>query len=517
MAETLRGLGRVSAKQVVIGLALSFLLLFVGIFGYFIAIGVTQTQQRFEERSAAAAQVVATNAFWISEVANQTLRRVDAALGPEMFATAEDFAQVLQGLPSITEIYVIDSRAQTIYSTVPGAKDVSVADREYFTALLKGAEFYTSPMIVSRLTADRIFVFSKRVEREGVFAGAIMVSFSGTLLEDLYDTLGLESGSTVSLIRDDGQLVARYPFADAPVDLSSSPLFMQYLPESENGTYVSSASPVDGVARVVSYRRVPDTRLVALASIASGPGWSAFYGAILTVLFITSPVIVGLILGCWWIIRLLTRDAHQVSELRAAADLNTMLFREIHHRVKNNLQSVQALVRLQDIPEEAKRDLQARFAAMAAMHEHIYKHDRYQDIDAHDFVPAVVDQVKVAYGSGASLTYDIEHLAVDRDHATPLALLLSELVTNAFKYAFPDGSQGGVTIVLKGLANGLAQLTVQDNGIGMDVNGERPSMGMRLIRGVVAQMGGTYSFRTSEGLIFEAQLSLSTEQRRAST
>ena len=182
VAGSLEGLGEVSAKQVVIGLAVSFLLLFVGIFGYFISIGVKQTQQRLEERSAAAAQVVATNAFWISEVANQTLRRVDAALGPEMFATAEDFALVLGGLPSITEIYVIDADAQTIYSTVPGAKDVSVADREYFTALRAGAAFYTSPMIVSRLTADRIFVFSKRVERKGTFAGAIMVSFSGVLL-----------------------------------------------------------------------------------------------------------------------------------------------------------------------------------------------------------------------------------------------------------------------------------------------------------------------------------------------
>ena len=517
MAETFKGLRRVSTKQVVIGLALSFLLLFVGIFGYFIAVGIKQTQQRFEERSAAAAQVVATNAFWISEVANQTLRRVDAALGPEMFATAADFAQVLQGLPSIAEIYVIDPSARTIYSTVPGAKDVSVADREYFTALRDGAPFYTSAMIVSRLTGDRIFVFSKRVERKGTFAGAIMVSFSGVLLEDLYKTLSLDRGSTVSLIRDDGQLVAHYPPTDGPVDLSSSPLFTQYLPHADHGTYVSKASPVDSVDRVVSFRRIPDTRLIALASIASDPGWSAFSGAILTVLFITSPIILGLILGCWWIIKLLTRDARQASELRAAADLNTMLFREIHHRVKNNLQSVQALVRLQNIPEVAKRDLEARFAAMAAMHEHIYKHDRYEDIDAHDFVPAVVDQVKVAYGSSADLVYDIEHLAVDRDHATPLALLLSELVTNAFKYAFPDGSHGVVTIVLKGLENGAALLIVRDNGIGMDINGDRPSMGMRLIKGVVAQMGGTYSFRTTDGLIFEAQLSLSTEQRRASS
>lgn len=517
MAGPLKGLSKTSAQQVVIGLALIFLALFVGIFGYFISVGVRQTQQRFEERSAAGAQVVATNAYWISEVANQTLRRVDTALGPAMAATEEEFAGVLEGLPSITEVYVIDALARTIYSTVPNAKDVSVADREYFTALRDGAAFYTSPMIISRLTGDRIFVFSKRVERAGAFAGAIMVSFSGTLLEDLYDTLDLETGSTVSLVRDDGQLIARFPPSDGPVDLSQLPLFTQYLPAADQGTYASSSSPVDGIARVVSYRRIPDTRLIALTSIASGPGWAAFNGAIITVLFITSPVLLGLFLGCWWIIRLLGRGARQTADLEAAAELNTMLFREIHHRVKNNLQSVQALVRMQDIPNEAKRDLQARFAAMAAMHEHIYKHDRYHDIDAHDFVPAVVDQVKVAYGSGATLVYEVDHLAVDRDHATPLALLLSELVTNAFKYAFPDGREGTITIRLTTATEGLAQLTVQDDGVGMDVENQRPnSMGMRLIKGVVAQMGGNYSFRTTDGLVFEAVIALSTEQRRAS-
>ena len=517
MTITLKGLSRISAKRVVVGLALLFLALFISIFAYFIAVGIRQTQQRFEERSAAGAQVVATSAYWISEVANQTLRRVDTALGPEMSASPEEFAPVLEGLPAITEVYVIDALARTIYSTVPGAEQVSVADREYFTALRDGASFYTSPMIVSRLTDDQIFVFSKRVERAGTFAGAIMVSFSGKLLEDLYSTLGLETGSTVSLVRDDGQLVARFPPAEAPIDLSNLPLFTEYLPKSDQGTYVSPTSPVDGIARVVSYRRVPETSLVALTSIASGPGWASFTRAIVTVLFITSPIILGLVLGCWWIIRLLTRDARQAADLQAAAELNTMLFREIHHRVKNNLQSVQALVRMQNIPDDAKRDLQARFAAMAAMHEHIYKHDRYLDIDAHDFVPAVVDQVKLAYGASAELVYDIEHLAIDRDHATPLALLLSELVTNAFKYAFVDRQDDGLlAISLKGLPDGMALLTVLDNGVGMDIDGERKSMGMRLIKGVVGQMGGTCTFRSADGLIFEAKLSLSTEQRRAS-
>lgn len=494
----------ISAIRVAVGLMLVFLALFVAIFAYFVAIGARQTQERLEVRSAGAAQVVATHAYWLSEVANQTLRRVDAALGPTMSGDAEDIRPALDGLPIVIETFIIDANANTIFSTVPGASDVSVADREYFTAVRDGAAFYTSPMLVSRLTGDQIFVFSKRIERNGAFAGAIMVSYSGVLLEELWQTLDFDTGSTISLVRDDGQLMARFPPAEGPVDLSTLPLFTEFLPAADEGSYTSASSPVDGVARVVSYRKVPETTIVAVASVESSRTWASFTNVILTVVLIASPILLGLALGCWWIVLLLKRDSRQAQEL-------TMLFREIHHRVKNNLQSVQALVRLQDMPEKARQDLQSRFSAMAVMHEHIYQHDRYVDIDASGFIPAVVEQVKIVYGSDVELVFDIAPVIVGHDQATPLALLLNELVTNAFKYAFPASEAGAITIVLLPDEDGYAKLVVSDDGVGMSVPDERGSMGMRLIKGVVAQLEGTCQFRNANGTTFEARLKLSAD------
>ncbi|HTO28329.1 MAG TPA: cache domain-containing protein [Devosia sp.] len=501
-----------SAIPAAIGLMLVFLAVFAAIFGYFLAIGIRQTEERLVERSSAAAQVVSSHAFWIAEVAHQTLRRVDAALGPTMSGSMADLGPVLEGLPSVTQVYIIDAQARTIYATVEGASTVSVADRDYFIAVRDGASFYTSPLLVSRLTGERIFVFSKRVERAGEFAGAIMVSFPESLLEELWRNLDLEGTSTLSLARNDGQLIARFPPTEGPVDLSQTRLFTEHLTASDTGTYTSESSPVDGVARVVSYRRVPGTSIIAIASVGSAETWANFRGAVVTVFIIVSPIVLGLVLGCAWIVRLLYRDAAQAKALQASLEANTMLFREIHHRVKNNLQSVQSLVRMQDLPQAAKLDLQSRFAAMAAMHEHIYKHDRYEDIDAHDFIPAVVDEVMMAYGSDAVVHYAVDHIPVDRDHATPLALLLSELVTNACKYAVADG--GTITVGLSQGANGRAQLTVRDSGAGIEP--ERMaggSMGMRLIKGVVAQMDGTHSFRTDGGTVFEADIALSTGVR----
>ncbi|HEV2518073.1 MAG TPA: cache domain-containing protein [Devosia sp.] len=492
-----------SAVQVAIGLMVTFLVLFAALFGYFIAVGVNQTNQRFQERSSAAAQVVAADVFWIVEVANQTLRRVDTALGPAMSGNPQDLKPALDGLPAVVDVYIIDAEANTIYATVPGADAVSVSDRDYFTALRDGAEFYTSPMIVSRLTGDRIFVFSKRVERNGAFAGAIMVSYSDSMLENIWKTLDLGDGSTISLVRDDGQLMARYPPAEEAVDLSALPLFTQYLPASPEGSYASDRSPVDGVARVVSYRAVEGTSIIALASVATDEAWQAFVRNILIVLLIVSPVIVGLALGSWWIVVLLNRDTRHTEQL-------TTLFREIHHRVKNNMASVQALVRMQNIPDEAKRDLQSRFAAMAALHEHIYRHDGYASVSARELVPAMVEQVNAAYGSTAAIEYDIADVEIGHDQATPMALLLSELVTNALKYAFPNGRRGTISIVLSPAdPSGRSKLIVRDDGVGMPDTDARSSMGMRLVKGVVAQLQGDFQFRNDRGAVFEASVVLS--------
>jgi two-component sensor histidine kinase len=170
---------------------------------------------------------------------------------------------------------------------------------------------------------------------------------------------------------------------------------------------------------------------------------------------------------------------------------------------------VQSLVRMQDMPRSAKIDLQSRLSAMAAMHEHIYRHDRYEDIDASELIPVVVDEVVHAYGTGAEVVYDIDHVAVDRDHVTPLSLLLSELVTNALKYAFADGRDGTITVTVRDRDNGRCDLVVADNGVGFGPMSETPaSMGLRLIRGVVSQMGGSYGFVNENGTRFEANLAL---------
>ena len=87
-------------------------------------------------------------------------------------------------------------------------------------------------MLVSRLNGEQIFVISKRVERNGVFVGAAIVSFNSNLIEKVWNSLRFDPTSTVSVVREDGLIVARYPRLEGTMDISASVLFTTYLPQS---------------------------------------------------------------------------------------------------------------------------------------------------------------------------------------------------------------------------------------------------------------------------------------------
>jgi hypothetical protein len=206
---------------------------------------------------------VAINTVWIVEVAGQALRRMDSALGadPQDRATTAyaDIRDALNGLPVSAQAYIVAPDGETLYSTDPSVQPIDVRDREYFSAPASGQRFYTSSLMVSRLNDQQIFTFSRRIERRGDFAGVAIISFEVALLSELWTALDLDAESTISMVREDGMLVARYPFADGPLDLSEHVLFAEHLPQGSEGTYSSAASPVDGAQRVVGFRKVNGT------------------------------------------------------------------------------------------------------------------------------------------------------------------------------------------------------------------------------------------------------------------
>ena len=191
-----------------------------------------------------------------------------------------------------------------------------------------------------------------------------------------------------------------------------------------------------------------------------------------------------------------------------------LLLKELHHRVKNNLQIVSSLLRMQSrqLKDEnaifAIQDSRNRVEAMALIHQRLYQRDNFTDIPIREYVKNLVSNVAESYGANSGqmhLEIDVEDLNIDVETAIPLGLILNELVSNAFKHAFEDMTSAKLELVFKHQKSGL-YLKVQDNGKGMpgdfDIN-ENKSFGMDLINSLVNQLRGQITITNDSGCKFE--------------
>jgi len=198
-----------------------------------------------------------------------------------------------------------------------------------------------------------------------------------------------------------------------------------------------------------------------------------------------------------------------------------VLLREMHHRVKNNLQVVSSLLSLQARQltdpgaSNAIRDSKSRVEAMALLHQKLYQHEELRHIALPDYVTLLVNTVLGTFGFEASAVarIDVADVAADVEVALPLGLLLNELLTNACKYALPGQPAPSLEVRLEQLADGDLHLRVSDNGPGVPTaeDGAAPSFGRRLM-GLLAQQLETtlrWSERPGGGTVTDARIPLS--------
>jgi len=168
------------------------------------------------------------------------------------------------------------------------------------------------------------------------------------------------------------------------------------------------------------------------------------------------------------------------------------------HRVKNSLATVAGLLRVQarSAPSEevksALEDASARVTTIAQVHDHLWRGAEIGFIDLADFMSELCKKLK-GTTAGHALNCDADPLLLSADHAIPLGLLLNEIVTNAVKYAYPDG-EGTIDITAREI-DGHLRVDISDQGIGLpegfDIDQPRNSLGFRVIAGLVRQLHGT--------------------------
>jgi len=201
-------------------------------------------------------------------------------------------------------------------------------------------------------------------------------------------------------------------------------------------------------------------------------------------------------------------------EIKKSLREKEQLLKEIHHRVKNNLQVISSLLSLQsghsqDRPTlEMLRDSQNRIRSMAMIHEKLYQSEDMSEIDFGRYIVDLTTQMLGTYGVDSSLIelkFTGENVFLGLDISIPCGLIINELVSNALKHAFPNGKEGQIRIDLQSDANGKFNLIVSDNGVGMpkglDFNNTR-TLGLQLVNTLVNQLDGTIELDGREGVSF---------------
>lgn len=196
-------------------------------------------------------------------------------------------------------------------------------------------------------------------------------------------------------------------------------------------------------------------------------------------------------------------------QIKAALDEKGLLLREIHHRVKNNLQIIISLFNLQtsyiddDKAYQALKEGQDRIKSMALIHERFYQSDGISKIDFDDYCRKLIEHLYSSFKINPnSIVVDvkIENVRLDIDTAVPCGLIINEIVSNAFKHAFKEKENGHIYILLKNTGEGEYYLEIKDDGIGMsaDFNLETAdSLGFQLIQALSDQLDGNLELLTS--------------------
>ncbi len=202
-------------------------------------------------------------------------------------------------------------------------------------------------------------------------------------------------------------------------------------------------------------------------------------------------------------------------QIKASLKEKEVLLREIHHRVKNNLQVISSLLNLQAESTSNKqalemfKDSQSRVKSLALIHERLYRSSDLARIDFTEYIRALAADLFRSYGddSGAiTLKTNVDDVSLEIDTAIPCGLIINELVSNSLKHAFPGGKEGEVRIGLHSDNDHEITVIVGDNGVGLPKELDfrsTESLGLQLVCTLTAQLGGTIELDRSGGTEFK--------------
>lgn len=480
-----------------------------------------------------------------------TQEDVGRALMPACRAALQ---RALYRLPQYQLIVVVDAAGKVRCSDQPGAPEGSVTGEDWFSAVQRSRDFVVSNLLTDPRTGTRSLVVAVPLLDGNTVFGAIAMNIDLTNLVRLSQDRSLPRDSFIALADTKGALL---PLAGSEIPIFSTAWWAGFVSAADGSPAPAENRDAQGRHYIVA---AAPLRPGPLAAVLGQPASSLFawlHIKLATGLAIPLMLWLAALLAAWvaadrlvlrWVLRLREQAAgfangnrierrasfdkapeelreleatltgmmqaiqSRDAELKAALANRELLIREIHHRVKNNLQIISSLVHLQgrNLPEGPARefatDMRNRIATLTLVHRNLYETDDLQRVELRGYLDTLCTQL-AEYSSAASrgiaVTADIGPAVVPDETAVTLAMLMTEALANALKHAFKNGRRGTVTIRFAMSPDRLARMSIVDDGCAggtePDAEPSKRGLGRELMFGYARQLGGQISITAAQG------------------
>jgi two-component sensor histidine kinase len=455
-------------------------------------------------------------------------------------------ADALKGLSFFTNISRIDEKGRIICAANPLALDRDVSARPVWKQAMAGREFVLSERIVSPLTNQPVISGMLPLLKNGTAIGVIAISIDVRWLDYMVRTSRLPEGSVVAIFDQKGTMIAANDTGVAGKVFAHPVLGaneVQSAPDAAGNIWTYATAPLLGRDVFVGF------------AMRQSSLFGATYIHVGTDFILPILMIVLTWLAIWigterqvtrWIVQLrrislayrsghyairpslegaplefrqlgeaLSAMADSIQErdrhLREAVAQKSVLVREVHHRVKNNLQIVMSLLNLQAArvrdasAQSALKQAQLRINTLALVHRTLHEIEDQSLVQLDRLLADLTQRTCEVFGGewpGLQVETVMAPRLVQSHIAVPLALFTTEALTNIFKHAYPAAGAGRIRVVLKPAGSGELSLSVEDDGVGFDTAGEKPdaSIGAQLIATFAQQIGGRVITRSTSGM-----------------
>ena len=482
---------------------------------------------------------------------------VRAASGP---ACRRALQRAIGGLDQYAGAAVANAEGVLTCTSTPLRGNVSVSDRPWFGEIMNGDGFVVSDLVVSSwLGTWGIVTAVPLIDDQGVIRGAVALFIGLDWLTRRYQHAGDSNATAFALLDSQAEILTE----DTQRNAARSPLpsknvigaqLREHLSAAQTRTF--RARGRDGVWRLYAISPLLGGRifvilgtpmLTAIGPLALQVAWGVFTPLLMWVLAIAvvwfgiEHLVVRWITYLERITSAYASGRHNVrpervsaapaeirslgetfsrmadlisareAELRDSLAQKEVLVREIHHRVKNNLQLVMSLLnlharRIRDPRAEvAFAEARSRINALATLHRRLYESESVQQIDLRWFLEDLCAELRrggLSRGRNVELTVDSPGEVIGPEIAVPLGLLVTEAITNAYKHAFNERDGGHIHVEVKRDSPAMLTLTVRDDGTGIDLASDQADsagLGRSLIEAFVRQLRGELEIRGDDG------------------